>query len=145
MPSRNFSPLLDELTRCFKAFELLAGRKIRTLGLTPSQFDVIITLGETGNMHCGALGETTLITKGTLTGVLDRLHRKGWIERESSPSDRRNILVKLTPQGQALYAQLCTMPHVHFQSTIGDLDEDFIKSLSSQLRKLRQTIERQEL
>lgn len=114
MHASNPVSLLDELARCFKTFELLSGRQIRALGLTPPQFEVITALGESGDMHCAALGEITLISKGTLTGVLDRLQQKGWITREPAPADRRSILVRLTPQGQSLYSQLATMPHVHF-------------------------------
>ena len=42
-------------------------------GLTVSQADVIFTLGNTAGMTCGEIGERTLITKGTLTGVIDRV------------------------------------------------------------------------
>ena len=58
------------LAECFQAFEQTSGRHVRTLGLTPAQFDIVVTLGRTAGMSCRALGERTLITKGTLTGVL---------------------------------------------------------------------------
>lgn len=144
MHASNPVSLLDELARCFKTFELLSGRQIRALGLTPPQFEVITALGESGDMHCAALGEITLISKGTLTGVLDRLQQKGWITREPAPADRRSILVRLTPQGQSLYSQLATMPHVHFQSTLDTLGPDFTQNLSTQLRQLRHALERHE-
>lgn len=142
MPARNFSPLLDELSRCFKTFELLSGRHIRSLGLTPPQFDVIAALGDAGSMHCGALGEATLITKGTLTGILDRLEQKGWIQREASPTDRRSILVRLTTEGHDLHAQLSNIPQAHFHATFDNLSEEFIQSLSAQLAELRQVLEK---
>jgi len=76
---------------------------IRSLGLTGSQFDVIATLGDTGGMTCKELSEQTLVTKGTLTGVLDRLAKKGLIERVPSREDRRSTTIRLTPKGNARF------------------------------------------
>jgi len=46
-----------------------------------------------------------LITKGTLTGIVDRLVERGWVERAAHDSDRRCQIVRLTPSGEALFAQ----------------------------------------
>ena len=67
---------LRQLIRCTQAFERYSGAHVRQMGLTESQFDVIATLGNTPGMSCKALGEKTLITKGTLTGVLDRMEAR---------------------------------------------------------------------
>ena len=65
------------LAECFHAFERQAGANIRCrTGLTPPQFDIIATLGNTPGMSFKELSERTLITKGTLTGVVDRLEEK---------------------------------------------------------------------
>ena len=47
-------------------------------------------------MTCRELGEKTLITKGTLTGVLDRMEARGLIRRGPSDADRRQVFVSLT-------------------------------------------------
>ena len=79
---------------------------IRTLGLTGSQFDVIATLGDTEGMSCKELSEKTLVTKGTLTGVLDRLEKKGLVERVPSREDRRSTYIRLTPKGDAHFRKV---------------------------------------
>jgi hypothetical protein len=53
--------------QCYQAFEAYSATHIRTLGLTPPQFDIVATLGNTSGMTATELGEKTLITKGTLT------------------------------------------------------------------------------
>ena len=95
---------LAELVRCYQAFEAYSGQHVRQLGLTPSQFDIIATLGNTQGMSCKELGERTLITKGTLTGVLDRLEAKGLLTRQESPEDRPSMGVRLTAKGEACFA-----------------------------------------
>ncbi|MCZ6781461.1 MAG: MarR family transcriptional regulator [Nitrospirae bacterium] len=53
-------------------------------------------------MTCAELSAATLVTKGTLTGVLDRLAAKGLIQRSTLRGDRRCITVRLTDKGNAL-------------------------------------------
>ncbi|MBX9848175.1 MAG: MarR family transcriptional regulator, partial [Rhodocyclaceae bacterium] len=90
-------PVIRELVRCYQAFEAVGGAHIRTMGLTPPQFDIIATLGNTPGMRFKELGEKTLVTKGTLTGIVDRLTEKGFVRRVASPTDGRSQIVQLTP------------------------------------------------
>ena len=69
--------LVRPLVQAYLAFYRVGSRHIEEMGVTPAQFDVIAELGDTSGMTCADLSEATLITKGTLTGVLDRLVAKG--------------------------------------------------------------------
>jgi MarR family transcriptional regulator, 2-MHQ and catechol-resistance regulon repressor len=99
-------PVLRELVRCYQAFEAFSSSHIRAVGLTPAQFDIVATLGNTPGMTATELGEKTLITKGTLTGVVDRLVDRGWVERAAHASDRRCQIIRLTQAGEALFARV---------------------------------------
>ncbi|MBI3285603.1 MAG: MarR family transcriptional regulator [Burkholderiales bacterium] len=94
------------LAECMQLFEQTSAHNVRQFGLTHSQFDIIATLGNTPGMTCKQLGEKTLITKGTLTGVLDRLEQKGLILRERNEGDRRQLFVKLSASGVALFSEI---------------------------------------
>jgi MarR family transcriptional regulator, 2-MHQ and catechol-resistance regulon repressor len=54
-------------------------------------------------MTCSELSAHTLVTKGTLTGVLDRLLSKGLIRRDAIKGDRRCTKISLTVKGNALF------------------------------------------
>jgi DNA-binding MarR family transcriptional regulator len=95
--------VLRPLVEAYWAFWLEDSRHIRSLGLTPPQFDVIATLGNTGGLTCAELSRATLVTKGTLTGVLDRLEARGLIERRPEASDRRRVRIRLTARGDAVF------------------------------------------
>ena len=106
LPALKDDPILKvlrPLVEAYLAFWRADSRHIRSLKLTPSQFDVIATLGDTDGMTCAELSAATLVTKGTLTGVLDRLEAKGLIRRESVVDDRRSIKIKLTDKGDQLF------------------------------------------
>jgi DNA-binding MarR family transcriptional regulator len=102
---------------------------IRRHGLTPSQFDVVATLGNTAGMTCRMLSEKTLVTKGTLTGVLDRLSARGIVERRPAPGDRRSLIVRLTPKGSRLFRTV-------FPSVLAEMRPYFEHSLNSKERDL---------
>jgi DNA-binding MarR family transcriptional regulator len=54
-------------------------------------------------MTCKDVGDITLITKGTLTGVVDRLDEKGLVERWSVEGDGRKTIIALTRKGERVY------------------------------------------
>ena len=94
------------LAECMQGFERLSGRHVRENGLTHPQFDIVATLGNTAGMTYKELGERTLITKGTLTGVIERLEQKGLVARERSLDDKRSWFIRLTPAGERLFADV---------------------------------------
>jgi DNA-binding MarR family transcriptional regulator len=89
--------------RAYQALEARSSDHIRSLGLTPAQFDVIAALGDAPGMTPTQLTNKTLITKGTLTGVVDRLVAKGLLRRTQHQADRRCQFVTLTKKGSRLY------------------------------------------
>lgn len=104
--SEDILPTVQALVHCYQAFVAHSESHIRTLGLTPAQFDIVATLGNTPGMTATELGEKTLITKGTLTGVVDRLVGRGWVERVAHDSDRRCQIVRLTGTGKRQFARV---------------------------------------
>lgn len=103
--SEAFIPLMQELAGAYQAFSLYDAEGLRKSGsgLTPSQARVIFTIGGTDGMTCKDIGDITLITKGTLTGVIDRLEEKGLVERWSVEGDGRKTIVALTRRGERIY------------------------------------------
>lgn len=95
--------VIRPLVEAYLAFSRTDNRHIRAMKLTPAQFDVIATLGDTDGLTCSELSEATLVTKGTLTGVLDRLAAKGLIRRDRVARDRRTVSIRLTDKGDALF------------------------------------------
>ncbi|HEX6927663.1 MAG TPA: MarR family transcriptional regulator [Gammaproteobacteria bacterium] len=95
--------VIREIVRAYQAFGDFSIRDIKRFGLTGPEFDVLATLGNQPGMTFKEIGENTLITKTTLTGVVDRLEQKGLVERRSCPEDRRCIRAVLTEKGDQLF------------------------------------------
>lgn len=134
-------PVFRALMECHTQVTRVAGRHIEDLGLTPSQFDVLAVLGDTPGMTCSELGRRTLISKGTLTPVLDRMEAKGWVVRERGKQDARQIRVSLTPAGDAEYRRTF-MPHVEVvRGYVQGLPPEHQATLVSLLNELKACFE----
>ncbi|MDD5330375.1 MAG: MarR family transcriptional regulator [Sulfuricella sp.] len=138
MPNAPFLSTLRQLAGAYQAFEAYSSAHIRTLGLTPAQFDIVATLGNTPGMPLKELGEKTLITKGTLTGVVDRLADKQLVRRTASPSDGRSQIVQLTPQGESLFARIFPAHLAHMRQAFDGLAPDELAAMDASLGRLRE-------
>ena len=77
----------------------------RNLGLNPTDLRCLDWLSETA-MTAGELAEATGLSSAATTTLLDRLERKGFVERERDTVDRRKVRVAMTPSGRELVSAL---------------------------------------
>jgi MarR family transcriptional regulator, 2-MHQ and catechol-resistance regulon repressor len=136
--NESFLAVMRELVRSYQALSAYSEAHVRQFDLTPAQFDVIATLGNTNGMCMGDLGEKTLITKGTLTGVIDRLIHKQLVDRETPAENRRSVLVKLTPAGQEVFDRVFPSHIAHLKDRFNKLDPTELELLKVLLARLRQ-------
>jgi DNA-binding MarR family transcriptional regulator len=80
------------------------------LGLTYPQYLVMLVLWERDGLPVKAIGERLFLDSGTLTPLLKRLEAAHLIKRTRSTEDERQVLVALTPQGQALQDKAREVP-----------------------------------
>ncbi len=141
MAAKPFLPVLYELARTFQAFDSFSAGHVRELGLTPSQFDIIATLGNTQGIPFKELGEKTLITKGTLTGVVDRLVEKKLVKRVACPKDGRRQYVQLTAAGEQVFAQVFPEHLAHLEQVFSGYTQQDFDNIVAVLQKLKQAFQ----
>lgn len=140
MPKEAFLPMLRRLVECYQAFERYSAVDLRAKRLTPSQFDILATLGNTPGMTFGELGARTLITKGTLTGVVDRLEAKGLVRRVRSLTDGRSTVVKLTARGEAEFGRVFPSHLAWLKEVFGRLSPAELTTLERRLGRLEKLL-----
>lgn len=133
-----FLPLMRELARAYQTFCAFDEENIRKLGLTGPQFDVIATLGNTSGMMMGQLAEKTLVTKGTLTGIVDRLEQKGLVRREVPPDNRRCFKIVLTTEGEKLFEAVFPAHIDRLKERFSRLNEAEIQQITANLKRIRE-------
>lgn len=137
MTSSNvFLPLVRELAQTYQAFEGYSSQHVRSMGLTACQFDIVATLGNTAGMSFRELGNKTLITKGTLTGVVQRLEEKGLVQRIAAEHDGRSQIVQLTVAGDVVFNDVFPRHLQHMGEIFAALGDDEIKQMQAMLQRL---------
>ncbi|MCZ6672087.1 MAG: MarR family transcriptional regulator [Verrucomicrobia bacterium] len=89
------------LWKAFKALETLDKRSISQLGLGGiSDFAILEVLYHKGPTPINAIGKTIQLTSGSITAAVDRAEKRGLVERQWDPEDRRVIHAALTAEGK---------------------------------------------
>lgn len=75
-------------------------KEITSYKLTHGQFFMMVAIMEEEGLLPSELAEKTSQDRATITGLLDRLEKNGWIERRSDKNDRRSLRIFLTPEAR---------------------------------------------
>jgi DNA-binding MarR family transcriptional regulator len=117
----------DEVERAYAEF-----------GIGRPEFDVLATLrraGEPYELSPGALAASMMLSTGGTTARLDRLEKAGLAERRPSPTDRRGVLVRLTPQGRSVVDRAVGVGLARQQSLLAHLSPAAQRELADLLRE----------
>ena len=86
---------LDQALRETSAQSVLFSQAVADrVGLNATDLESLDILARHGPMTAGRLAELTGLTTGAITGLVDRLERRGYARRERHPTDRRSIMVR---------------------------------------------------
>ena len=129
--------LVKELVQAYQAFEMHSGAHIKEMGLTTTQFDIVATLGNQPPMTCKELGEKTLVSKGTMTGVLERLETKGLIEKFMNADDGRSYKIGLSKTGDKLFKKVFPEHVEHLGKAFRKLSKQELEQAVTVLKEVK--------
>ena len=132
--AQEYEQLLLKKQLCFPMYA--CSRKIvgsyapylKPLGLTYTQYVVLMALWEHESLNVGQLGEILRLDAGTLTPLLKRLEKAGYVTRERSKKDERITIISITPEGDTLKEQCKDIP-LKMSSKESSLSEKDAKEL----------------
>ncbi|BCG59701.1 MarR family winged helix-turn-helix transcriptional regulator [Paenibacillus sp. URB8-2] len=122
-----------EITKLYQPF-------LDELGVTYSQYLVMLVLWEKGQCTVKELGADLYLDSGTLTPLLKRLQAAGLIIRERSQEDERKVLISPTDEGWALQDKAKTIPGVMTKGMTMTKEEfgDLLQQFRSLLNRVHQ-------
>jgi DNA-binding MarR family transcriptional regulator len=96
--------VLIAIRRIIRSVDLHSMHLVKQFGLTGPQLIVLREISQSGETSASEMARTISLSQATLTGILDRLEKRGLIFRRRSNQDRRRVPVKVTAAGEHLLA-----------------------------------------
>lgn len=127
------------LFRAFNGVANAQAEELRPTGLSSSAFNVLMALHNTDDrtLEPCQLASRLLISRPSVTGLLDTLQTKGLIERLPHAEDRRRVLVRLTDDGLELLESHFETHYREVNAAFADLSKQERATLVTLLRRVR--------
>jgi DNA-binding MarR family transcriptional regulator len=129
------------LRRLLRAVYIDNAKMSRHYGVTGAQGSVLRSLRDSGPASSAQLSRTLYVKPSTMTGMIDRLEKKGLVVRTPKIGDRRVSIIKLTPEGEELSRQLPDPLELKLVSSLSGLDTGHVKQVSAIVDELLAMIE----
>ncbi len=131
---------------CFSAYNVsrlfaqFYEKKLKQFGITYSQYLVLLMLWEENPQTLNSIGRHLDLSSNTLTPLLKRLEQSGWVKRERQQSDKRQLIITLTDNGQqqqeAVFEAISSCLPQEFDTTEYDETKYVFEELEQTLKHL---------
>jgi DNA-binding MarR family transcriptional regulator len=114
---------------------------LHPFGLSPGSGLVLSILADTGEpLPPNQIADRLIISRASVTGLIDSLERRGYVRRLNHPTDRRMLLVELTDTGAQVARDFRPIVHQHQKQWLAALTDREQRALINSLRRLQATL-----
>jgi len=137
------SEIMQSLRRIFKAIQDYSHEVSDKFGITGPQLWVLKTISQNENLSLSNLSKRMYLHPSTITGLMDRLEKKGYVARNRDQVDRRVISVQLTPKGKSLIRKAPNPVQGKMIYGLRNLNREELDSIYHSFQKLVEIMEAQ--
>lgn len=137
------SETVQGLRRIFKAIQDYSHEVSSKFGITGPQLWVLKTIFQNGSLSLGELSKKMYLHPSTISGVVDRLEKKGYVLRDRDQEDRRVVKVQLTLKGERLVKRAPNPVQGKMIYGLRKLKREGLNSLCDSVQKLVEIMEAQ--
>ena len=127
---------MQALRRISRAIELHSHSLASRYGLTMPQLAVLKQLDARGGLSVGEVTRAGHLSQATVTGILDRLQRRGLVRRRRGQADKRKVHVWLTDSGRATLRVSPPLLHENFMAALSHLEDWEQTQILSSLQRI---------
>jgi DNA-binding MarR family transcriptional regulator len=120
---KTYDQVLVSLRQIIRAIDLHSKHLERESGLTGPQLLVMQLIGRSGETTAGVIARQVSLSQATVTSIIDRLERKGLLQRQRSTADKRKVLVTLTDSGGKALQNAPTLMQESFIQAFNELQD----------------------
>lgn len=114
--------IVASIRRIVRAVDLHSRHLVEEHGITAPQLAVLGEASRLGGPSIGTLARGVHLSQPTVSGVLDRLERRGCVRRERSESDRRAVVVTTTEKGEKVLRESPSLLQDRFREELARLE-----------------------
>lgn len=139
MNSQQLEELSEAMIQFYEKMSSWENGVAKTRGLSPQQNHTIDIVGHAGSIRMKPLAEKLSITTGTLTVMIDRLEKSGYVHRKKDPRDKRAFNIVLTKKGLKVHREHHSFHLKLAQDVISNLDPAQAECFSQTLIKINES------
>jgi DNA-binding MarR family transcriptional regulator len=128
--------VLIALRKIIQAIEMNSKKLVKRVGLTGPQLIILQEIARCGEVTAGEIARAVSVSQATVTGILDRMESRGLLVRQRSDSDKRRIMVSITPAGRQILEDAPPLMQEAFVERFSSLQEWEQTMILSALQRL---------
>ena len=128
--------VLIALRKIIQSIDLNSRSLVKRVGLTGPQLLLLQEISKCGELSGGKLAKAVSLSQATVTGIVERLEKRGLVTRRRSQIDKRKVLVQVTPGGEELLENAPSLMQESFVQQFGNLRDWEQAMILSSLQRL---------
>lgn len=124
------------LMKATKIIEDMLKKEISTYGINLSEFAVLEALYHKGELTVQQICQKVLINSGSMTYVIDKLVKKGLLNRKTSAGDRRVYYIQLTNEGRTFMDDIFPKHEAFISDIFSSLSEEEQERFITMMKKV---------
>ena len=112
-----------------------------TRGVTQTQFLMLNSIRAYGRCPMSALARGLQVSLPTVSGIVSRLVRAGYIRRHGQPEDRRQVLVELAPKAEAFFRDFEAIIRRRWEEALAPLEPGELAAFHDVMTKIRERLQ----
>ena len=137
--------VIAALRRITRAIDLHSKGLVNEIGLTAPQLATLLAVRRLHPITVGALAKSVHLSQATMTGILNRLEKRGVVERARSGNDRRSVVIKLTDTGDQLLDKAPSLLQDRFRRELLTLQEWERTQMLSTLQRIASMMDAEDI
>jgi MarR family transcriptional regulator, 2-MHQ and catechol-resistance regulon repressor len=126
--------LMVVLARLNQVFMDRLGKNLEELGMSPTIYPILAHLNAAGIAKTQKLGEVALITSGTITHLVNKLVKQGYVIKEQDDKDQRVFWVKITQHGRDAFAKVHEQHMVYLDALLCEFSDNEKRQMINQIK-----------
>lgn len=139
-PGESKAAIIADFRASMGELKCITSERLVRQGISMSQLHVMHLLESHGDMPMSRLAEMLDVSDSNATGLIDRVEERGFVERLRVATDRRMVMVQLTPAGRQLLDEIETVREGILSQVLDQLQPSQLNGVATALRDLREAV-----